>query len=532
MKLKNNYLSIAIGVAVLVGLYLISLRNYLLFHGLAEIFSIVIAFCIFILAWNTRRLMANSYLLFIGVAYLFVAFIDLLHTLAYPGMNVFSASTTNTSAQLWIAARSVESLSLLVAPLVLGRRLRLRTVFLVYTLATVIFVVSIFQWRTFPPCFVEDTGLTLFKKSCEYVIALVLLCSIIVLARKREHFHPGILRLLIASVVVTIVSELSFTLYAHAYGHFNLIGHYLKIVSFYLIYKAIIETGLRHPYELLFRELKQKESELMGYRDHLEDLVRERTAELNDANVQLHREIDERKTAEAGRRRSEDALRESWAQYRELARRLISAQEETRRRLARELHDDFSQRLAVIAMHAATIERGRDDSATITEGLRRIQDESVKLSEDIHDIARQLHPSILDDLGLPDAVASACEKFSQYEEIPVEYTHDNIPPGIPKDVALNTYRIVQEGLANISKHAHASKVRVSLTQRDGALRLVIEDDGAGFDAATAAKRGGLGLAGMKERIDLIGGTLTVRSAPGEGTTIEAVAPLPPANHIG
>lgn len=529
MNLKNSYLSIVTGAAVLAGLYLISLRNYLLFHGLAEIFSIVIAVCIFVLAWNTRRLMENSYLLFLGIAYLFVAFIDILHTLAYTGMNVFPSSTTNTPTQLWIAARSIESLSLLIAPLFLGRRLRVRLVFYGYTLASLLFIASIFQWKVFPVCFVEGVGLTAFKKIGEYAISLVLLCSIAVLARKRNHFDSGVLRLLVASIVMTIASEFSFTLYADAYGIFNLIGHYLKIVSFFLIYKAIIETGLRHPHELLFRELKQQETELLKYRDHLEELVRARTAELDAAITQLRLEIDERKTAEAARRKSEDKLRESRGEYRELARKLISAQEETRRRLARELHDDFSQRLAVLAMYAAKIEREHDNPGATVEGLKRIQDESVKLSGDIHDIARQLHPSILDDLGLPDAIASACENFSRYEGIPVDYKRETVPPRIPKDVALNIYRIVQEGLSNIAKHARARRVLVSLTYRDGILHLGINDDGAGFDAATAGKKAGLGLASMRERTLLIGGNLTIQSAPGDGTEIKVVVPLPSAD---
>ncbi|HUV37022.1 MAG TPA: MASE3 domain-containing protein [Patescibacteria group bacterium] len=526
MSIRNNYLSIVTGVGVLVGLYLISLRNYLLFHGIAEIFSIVIAVCIFVLAWNTRGLMENSYLLFLGIAYLFVGMIDLLHTLAYIGMNVFPGGTTNLPTQLWITGRYLESMSLLVAPLLLGRRPRVRMLFAGYAVLSLVFLVLIFHWKVFPTCFVEGVGLTPFKKISEYVISLFLLGSIVALSRKREHFDPGVLRLLVASVVVTIASELSFTLYAHAYGIFNLIGHYLKIVSFYLIYKAIIETGLRHPYNLLFRELKQQERELLKYRDHLEELVRERTAELAAANEQLRLEIDERKTAKAARRKIEEALRKSRQEYQELARKLLAAQEDTRRRLARELHDDFSQRLAVLAMHAAKLERQNDNPPAVAEGLNRIQQESVKLSSDIHDIARQLHPSILDDLGLADAVGSACDNFSKHEGLPVDFRQENIPSRIPKDIALSIYRIVQEGLANIIKHARASGVLVSLSYREGALHLNIKDDGVGFDAAAAGRKGGLGLASMRERVHLIEGTLNIRTAPGEGTTIEASVPLP------
>ncbi len=518
MNIKENSLSIALGALILTGLYLISLRNYLLFHGLAEVFSILIAFCIFVLAWNTHRMMQNSYLLFLGVAYLFVGAMDLLHTLAYTGMNVFPGTVTNQPTQLWIAARYMESLSLFIAPLFLGRYPRVRYIFLAYASASLLFIACIFYWNVFPVCFVEGSGLTPFKKISEYVISLILAGSVIVIAGRREHFDPGVLRLLIASILVTIASELSFTLYAHAYEFFNMVGHYLKIVSFYLIYKAIIETGLRHPYNLLFRELKQQESELLRYRDHLEELVRERTAELAAANEMLRLEIGERETAE-------EALRRSKEEYRVLAGKLLSAQEDTRRRLARELHDDFSQRLAVLSMYAAKLEHQRDNPRAVVEGLKQIQDESVKLSSDIHAIARQLHPSILDDLGLSDAVASACERFSQAEGIPVDCVQENVPPGIPKDVALSIYRIVQEGLANIAKHARASRILVSLASSKHAIRLCIKDDGVGFDTGEAARGGGLGLASMRERVHLIRGKLNIKTEPGGGTEIRVAVPL-------
>jgi PAS domain S-box-containing protein len=260
---RNRYcLPVALGAVVLVGLYLISQRNYVLFHSLAEMFSIVIAFCIFIIAWNSRRVMENSYLLFLGIAYVFVGGIDLIHTLAYPGMGVFPGTTTDLPTQLWIGARCTESLSLILAPIFLGRRLKVELVLLAYAVISAGFIGSIFYWDVFPTCFIEGHGLTAFKKISEYGISFVLLGSIMALVRRREHFDAGVLRLLIASILLTIASELAFTFYIHAYGFSNLVGHFLKIVSFYLIYKALIETGLRQPYNLLFRELKQREAAL------------------------------------------------------------------------------------------------------------------------------------------------------------------------------------------------------------------------------------------------------------------------------
>jgi len=270
MAIKNLrwYLALLAGAVVFSALYLISLYNYLLFHSIAEVFSILVAFGIFVVAWNARRFLDNSYFLAIGVAFLFVGFIDLIHTLAYPGMGVFPGYGTNLAAQLWIVARYMQALSLLIAPLLIFRKLRLGLLFLGYGVATSLLVVSIFYWDIFPVCFVEGVGLTPFKIISEYIISAVLLGSIFLLFQKRREFDAGVLQLLFAAIVVTITSELSFTLYEHAFAFPNLIGHFLKIVAFYLIYKAIIETGLVKPYNLLFRDLKHREEQ---YRDLYEE---------------------------------------------------------------------------------------------------------------------------------------------------------------------------------------------------------------------------------------------------------------------
>jgi PAS domain S-box-containing protein len=262
------YLAILGGALVFSGLYLCSLYNYLLFHSFAEIFSIVVACSIFIIAWNARRFLDNSYFMFLGVAFLFVGAVDLVHTLAYSGMGVFPGYGTNLATQLWLVARYFQSLSLLIAPLLIGRKLRVNFLFLSYGVAISLLLVSIFYWQNFPVCFVEGVGLTPFKKISEYVISLILLGAIFTMFQKRREFDISVLRFLFAAIIVTIASELSFTLYQSPFGLPNLIGHFLKIVSFYLIYKAIIETGLIRPYDLLFRNLKQSEDR---YRDLYEE---------------------------------------------------------------------------------------------------------------------------------------------------------------------------------------------------------------------------------------------------------------------
>ncbi|MDM8549041.1 MASE3 domain-containing protein [Desulfobacterales bacterium HSG2] len=261
LVISDMSVNLLFGISVLAGLYLTKFYNYLLFHSLAEMFSIVVACGIFMIAWNSRAFLTNHYILFIGIAYLFIAGMDMLHTLAYPGMGIFRGYGTNLTAQIWIAGRYVESLSLLIALLFLNRKLKPGFVFVLYTLIVSVFLGAIFL-NIFPDCFIEGTGLTLFKKVSEYIICLVLAGSVFVLYQKREYYDRIVLKLISASVLVTIGSEFSFTLYADAYGVFNAVGHFLKIVSFYLIYKAIIETGLKKPYDLLFRDISQREQAL------------------------------------------------------------------------------------------------------------------------------------------------------------------------------------------------------------------------------------------------------------------------------
>jgi PAS domain S-box-containing protein len=257
--IPTKYLVILLGIAVLFGLYLTSLYNYLLFHSLAEIFSIVVACGIFMITWNSRQFLDNNYLLFIGIAFLFVGGLDLIHTLAYTGMGVFQGYKTNLPTQLWIAARYLEGISLFVAPLFFSRKLKPNFLFLGYTVVTTLLLLSIFYWDVFPICFLEGVGLTPFKKVSEYIICLIFLASIALLLRNRREFDKNVLQWVIWSILITIFSELFFTFYTHAYGFSNLLGHFFKIVSFYFIYKAIIETGLTRPYALLLRNLKQSE---------------------------------------------------------------------------------------------------------------------------------------------------------------------------------------------------------------------------------------------------------------------------------
>lgn len=263
---------ILLSVVITVGLYLSSLYNYLLFHTLAELFSIVIAFSIFVIAWNTRRWLENGYLLLIGTSFLFTGSMDLVHTLAYKGMPIFPGYDANLPTQLWIIARYIESISLLAASFIIGKRIRLSYVFPVYSAVSIVMLITVFL-RIFPDCYIEGSGLTRFKIISEYVICLILATTIFSIFRNRNKIDSTIYKLLIAAITLTIVAELAFTFYISVYGISNMIGHIFKIAAFYLVYRAIIETGLSKPTEFLFRELKNREITLEHERKMLQNYL-------------------------------------------------------------------------------------------------------------------------------------------------------------------------------------------------------------------------------------------------------------------
>jgi len=235
--------------------------------------------------------------------------------------------------------------------------------------------------------------------------------------------------------------------------------------------------------------------------------------------------ITERKQAEEALRTSEEALRKGKESYRNLAGQLLTAQEAERKRLARELHDDLSQRLAGLAMEAEMLEQQMPPQGAGAVRLKEMKDKLVTLSIDVHSMSRRLHPSILDDLGLPDAIASECARFQRQDSIAVNFRAENITKEIPPDVAVCLYRIAQEGLRNISRHAGATEVTISLVGKNDTIHLTIMDNGRGLGPDRVKGKQGLGLNSMKERAYLIGGDFSIKSQPGQGTVIEVLVPL-------
>ncbi len=239
-------------------LYWISTFNFLLFHTIVELFSIAVAVAMFVIVWSSQKFAKNSFLTFIGIAFFFIGIFDLLHTLSYEGMGVF-AEEANTPTQLWIAARYIHGLTFLIASFYFSRKVNKHAVFLSYSIICTLIILSIFNWKIFPDCLIEGQGLTTFKIISEYIICAIFVSAAILIFFNRSRFEKSISIYLVLSLLFSTASEIFFTLYTNVYEYIIILGHFFKIVAFYLLYRALIKTQLENPYNTLFGDLKKNE---------------------------------------------------------------------------------------------------------------------------------------------------------------------------------------------------------------------------------------------------------------------------------
>ncbi len=276
---------------------------------------------------------------------------------------------------------------------------------------------------------------------------------------------------------------------------------------------------------LLRRELEfQKEYSCRAARAGRRLLIHATRFDLPDAFRVLVTHDDETAAAEQAddderpRLRAEETLVN-------LSGRLINAQEEERKRIARELHDDLNQRMALLSIELAQLGERVQKRRGLRPLVHSLQTKAQEISTEIHRLSYRLHPSKLDHLGLSAAVESLCVEFSGSGRLKVEFHDEGFPAILPKDVSLCVFRITQESLRNCLKHSGARKARVVLEKFEGGVRLSVSDDGSGFDLRSDALKKGLGFTSMRERLHLVGGEMRIQSQPLRGTRIEISVPL-------
>jgi len=242
-------------------------------------------------------------------------------------------------------------------------------------------------------------------------------------------------------------------------------------------------------------------------------------------NQELEQRVDER-TQELKRLYAQLQEREQWRE--ELLRKVISAQEDERRRLARELHDETSQTLSALAMKLETALAAWPTNAS-RDRLLEAKSLTVRTLEELHRLIFDLRPSVLDDLGLLSAIRWYAERHLERRGLTVRFEFSGVETRMPPELETALFRVAQETITNIAKHAHADTVLIQILERDDRIAIEIEDDGEGFDPASlpppAARERGLGLLGMRERVELFGGTIEIDSAPGRGTRVAIAVPL-------
>ncbi|CAK8712761.1 histidine kinase [Candidatus Electrothrix laxa] len=235
-------------------LVLISQYSYLLFHTLAEFFSVVVAIIMFVVTWYTYTFSKNNFLMYLGCGYIWIALLNLFHILIYKGMAVFSISVSgNPATQFWLASRFLEALLLLTAPVFLARSLNRRFALGLFGSITILFIAAVFL-GFFPDAYQDGIGLTPFKVYSEYFIIIIMSCAGLFLFCRRALLSPRIYRIMLAGISLTISAELIFTVYVDVYDFQNLIGHVFKLFSFWLFYEAIIHTTLHEPFTVLARD--------------------------------------------------------------------------------------------------------------------------------------------------------------------------------------------------------------------------------------------------------------------------------------
>ena len=209
-----------------------------------------------------------------------------------------------------------------------------------------------------------------------------------------------------------------------------------------------------------------------------------------------------------------------------LTGKLIEAQEQERKRIARELHDDFNQRLAALAVELEILERTPDAfPEPVVQQLTAVRDHVGQLSDDLHDLAYRLHPSLLEHVGLEVAARDHVTEFMKRTGLPVTLTAREVPGTLAPEVATNLFRVMQESLHNVLKHARATEVTVKLSGSSKGIGLSVRDNGQGFDLeGKDARMKGIGLVSMQERMRLMGGFLRIHSLPADGTKVCAWIP--------
>lgn len=262
--------TVAFAVVTLVGLLGAARVSFLLFHVLAELFFVVVAVTVFVIAWILRGFLDDDFALFLGIALVATAGLRVAHTLDFAGMGVLDTPDPDQATQLWVLAAAVLAVSFLAAPAVLGRRLSLPAVAAAYVVVDALVLAAVYAWDVVPAAYATPGGLTTFKRVAEYVVCAILAVAVVALLRRRRLLRPAAVPLLVAAYALTMAAELVFTVYGGVYTWPLVLGHLFGVAAAILVYKAVVEAGLARPLGLEVDNLRLSERAARGDREHAE----------------------------------------------------------------------------------------------------------------------------------------------------------------------------------------------------------------------------------------------------------------------
>ena len=473
----------------------------------------------------------GSYLLLIGVSFLFIPCVDLIHTLAYKGMGVF-ATTSNTPTSLWIFARYLQAGTFIAAAIGHKRNWAIRPMIAAFATVTVVGLASILVWDIFPVTYIEGVGLTPFKVVSEYIISAMFLVSLYLLHRIRGDFEPKIYGLLSLAIVFSVLSELSFSSYVGVYDFANLLGHIFKLVVTYLMFKALVKEGIESPFNVIFHDYQVTQSKLLSQAEELRD----KTEKLDATNEELTASNEELQATDEELRKYVSNLEEM---VEERTRELREGEEKLRQsyafaavgRMGATIAHDLRAPLNIISIAAEGLDKFPERREHLIEMIRTNASRANEMIEDMRNSTRDIEIRPL-EANLTALIATAVD-----ESTAPPLVEKRVEAGEGLESVMIDPNLLRRVLDNLIKNGveampNGGKLTVSTQRKGNLIEICVADTGTGISGEVATRLfepfyttksngTGLGLPFCKRALEAHGGELTFESELGVGTTFKA-----------
>lgn len=461
--------------------YRFHLNVFVPLHTAMHVFSLVVAWLVFAIGWNTHDPERAGSITLLACGFLGVALVDFGHMLSYAGMpDLVTPASPEKSINFSLVSRLFAALALLGLAVIPRKPLpgpASRYVYLVATLAVVALVywVVLFHPDALPRTFEPGTGLTSFKISSEYVLVVLHVLAAAGFYGQLRMAHSSNAAYLFTASVVMALSQTLNALYSHPYDIHNFLSHAYRVIAYVLIYRGIFISEMREPYNMA--------------------------------------------------ERLQDELRSSATRLREMGARMQQDIESERKRISQSLHDEMGQNLTALQLDADWIRRHCDGNSMVLDAVARMQGSIEHSAAAMRRIVVDMRPRVLDDLGIIAAIKSLVKDMSIRTGIDIAFVSKGELDDIEDAIKTALYRMLQECLTNVTRHAEATRVEVRLMAAERGIEMKVVDNGCGFTAEARSKPGSFGLFGLSERAGQLGGTVVVESAPANGTRVVVQIPF-------